>query len=182
MKKYILTYGFIGGAIAAALMVVTVPLSHRIGFDQGYLLGYAAIVLSSLMVYFGVRSYRDHAAGGQISFGKAFLVGLAITTITCVCYVICWEIIYYNFMPDFMDKYSAYMIAKARAKGASPAALQAQLQQLQRAKEMYANPLINAAMTFIEPFPVGLAMALISAGVLRKRPQASVPAGEVSPA
>ena len=34
---------------------------------------------------------------------------------------------------------------------------------------MYENPLINAAMTFIEPFPVGLVITLISAGVLRKR-------------
>jgi len=36
-------------------------------------------------------------------------------------------------------------------------------------KEMLKNPLINAAMTFIEPFPVGLVMTLVSAGILRRR-------------
>ena len=37
-------------------------------------------------------------------------------------------------------------------------------------KAMLNNPLINAAMTFIEPFPVGLVVTLVSAGILRRRP------------
>jgi len=38
-------------------------------------------------------------------------------------------------------------------------------------KEMYANPLLNAAMTFIEPFPIGLVITLVSAAVLRRKPR-----------
>ena len=34
---------------------------------------------------------------------------------------------------------------------------------------MYENPLINAAFAFIEPFPVGLVMTLVSAAVLKKK-------------
>ena len=33
---------------------------------------------------------------------------------------------------------------------------------------MLDNPLINAAVTFTEPFPVGLLITLISAAVLRR--------------
>ncbi len=40
-----------------------------------------------------------------------------------------------------MDKYSTHMIAKLQASGASPEAVQAQLQQLNKYKEMYENPL-----------------------------------------
>ena len=36
-------------------------------------------------------------------------------------------------------------------------------------KVMYANPIYNVLMTFIEPFPVGLLITLISAAVLRKK-------------
>jgi hypothetical protein len=36
---------------------------------------------------------------------------------------------------------------------------------------MYDNPLLNAAVTFIEPFPIGLLITLISAAVLRKKPR-----------
>ena len=71
-----------------------------------------------------------------------------------------------------MDKYGAHMIEKAKASGASAAAVQAQVEQVKKYKEMYANPLINAAMTFIEPFPIGLVITLISAAVLRRKPQA----------
>jgi hypothetical protein len=38
-------------------------------------------------------------------------------------------------------------------------------------KELYKNPLYNAALTFIEPFPIGLVITLLSAAVLRKKPQ-----------
>jgi hypothetical protein len=31
------------------------------------------------------------------------------------------------------------------------------------------DPIVGSAMVFIEPFPVGLLVTLISAGVLRKR-------------
>lgn len=31
------------------------------------------------------------------------------------------------------------------------------------------DPLFNAAITFVEPFPVGLLVTLISAGVLRRK-------------
>ena len=38
-------------------------------------------------------------------------------------------------------------------------------------KKYLDNPLINAAMTFAEPFPVGLIITLVSAAILRKKTQ-----------
>src|ERR1700694_675131 len=171
MKKTILIFGLISGAISSLMMIATVPFGERIGFDKGAVIGYTSIVLSFLLVFFGIRSYRDNVGNGQISFSKAFAVGISITVISCICYVVTWEILYYNFLPDFMDKYGAHVIEKARASGASAAAVQAQVEQVKKYKEMYDNPLLNAAMTFIEPFPIGLVITLISAAVLRKKPQ-----------
>jgi hypothetical protein len=172
MKKIILTFGLISGAFSSLMMVATMPFADKIGFDRAEVLGYTTIVLSFLLVFFGIRSYRDNAGNGQITFSKAFAVGISITLITCVCYVVTWEILYFNFMHDFMDKYGAYMVEKLRASGATAAAIQAQVQQVKKYKELYENPLINAAMTFIEPLPVGLAVTLISAAVLRKNSKA----------
>jgi hypothetical protein len=181
MKKTILTFGLISGALSSLMMVTTMLFANHIGFDRGLVVGYTAIVLSFLLVYFGIRSYRDNAGNGQITFTKAFAIGISITLISCIFYVVTWEILYFNFMHDFMDKYGAYVIEKLKASGASPAAIQAQLQQLKRYKELEENPLINAAMTFIEPFPVGLAITLLSAAVLRRKPQ-SQPAQSPLPA
>lgn len=169
MKKTILTFGLISGVISSLLMIVTIPFADRIGLGHSYVLGYATIVLSLVVVFFGVRSYRDNVAQGQITFGKAFLVGLAITVISCLFYVATWEIIYFNFMPDFMDKYGAYVIHKLQASGATAAAIQQQTEQIDKLKVLYKNPFFNMAMTFIEPFPVGLVITLLSAAVLRKK-------------
>jgi hypothetical protein len=171
MKKTILTFGLISGAVSSLMMVATVPFMHRISFSKGLVIGYTSIVLSFLLVFFGIRSYRDNAGDGHITFTRAFAVGIAITVISCICYVVTWEILYYNFLPDFWDKYGANMIERLKASGASAAAIQAQIEQLNKEKSMYANPLINAAMTFIEPFPVGLVITLISAVVLRRKRQ-----------
>ena len=181
MKKTVMTFGLISGALSSLLMVATVPFENKIGFDRAEVVGYTAIVLSFLLVFFGIRSYRDHDGGGEITFTKGFGVGITITLITCLFYVVTWEILYFNFMHDFMDKYGAYLIAKLKAAGATQAAIQAQVQQLKNYKAMYDNPLYNAAITFIEPFPVGLVITLLSAAVLRKKAR-SQPASTAGPA
>ena len=127
MKKVILTFGLIAGAISASLMVVSMIFADRIGFDRGYVVGYTTIVISSLVIFFGVKSYRDNVSDGTVTFGRAFLVGLGIAVISCLCYVVAWEILYYNFMPDFMDKYAAYQVAKLKASGADAITVQKQL-------------------------------------------------------
>jgi len=176
MKKTLLTFGLISGAFSSLMMVATVPFEDKIGFDRAEYLGYTIIVLSFLLVFFGIRSYRDNTGNGQITFAKGFAVGISITLITCIFYVLTWEFLYFHVMHDFMDKYAAYVVEKLRASGASPAAIQAQIQQLKKFKEMYENPLYNAAMTFIEPFPIGLGITLISAAVLRKKAPSALPA------
>jgi hypothetical protein len=171
MRKTILKYGLISGLLCAALIAIATPIENSLSLDYGYYIGYTVIVLSFLLVFFGIRSYREDQSGGQITFGRAFAIGISITLITCVFYVLTWEIIYFNFMHDFMDKYAAYLVQKAHASGMSAAALQAQLAQIQKSKELYNNIFYNIAMTFIEPFPVGLVITLISAAILRKRTQ-----------
>jgi hypothetical protein len=172
MKKTIFKFGLISGVISSVSMLATVPFEDKIGLDHSYLLGYTIIVLSFLMVFFGVRSYRDNAGQGQITFSKAFLVGLSISLITCVFYVATWEALYFTVMHDYMDKYAAAVIHKAQLAGDSPAAIQAQVVQLQKYKVLYENPFYNVAMTFIEPFPVGLLITLLTAAILRKKPKA----------
>jgi hypothetical protein len=169
MKKTVLTFGLIGGAIVATMMFAMLPFVDKIGFNTGAIIGYTTMILSFMLVFFGIRSYSENVSGGQITFGRAFAVGILITLVTCVCYVVAWEIIYFKFMPDFADKYAGYMIEKVRASGASQQVIDAKLQEMKSFKAMYDNPFINAAITFTEPFPIGLLVTLISAAILRKR-------------
>jgi hypothetical protein len=169
MKRIVLTFGLIAGGILSAMMFATIPFMDKIGNDKGEVIGYTTMVLAFLMVFFGIRSYRDTVAGGAISFGRAFAVGIQITLIACVCYVASWEIIYYKMMPDFADKYAARVVEKTKASGATQAQVAETTRKMDEFKAMYKNPLINVAMTFVEPFPVGLLITLACAGVLRRK-------------
>lgn len=172
MKKTVWTFGLISGGVISALMLLVLPFHDRIGFDRGYVVGYTTMVLAFLFIYFGVRSYRDDVGNGHVSFGRALAVGSLIAVVSSVCYTATWEVIYFGgLMPDFSAKYQAYEIGKAKASGASQAEIDRQLADLKRFDEMYKNPAFNAAMTFIEPLPVGLVIALVSAGILRRRRQ-----------
>ena len=177
MKRIVLVFGLISGLIASAMMFITMPLvkNGTLHDESSYIVGYASIFLALLLVFFGIRQYRENN-GGTISFGRGVAVGILITLISCAFYIASWQIIYFKFMPDFMEKYSASAVANLRAKGASPAEVAAKEAEMKKFKTMYDNPLINAAVTFIEPFPVGLLMTLVSAAILRRRTPAP-PAG-----
>jgi Protein of unknown function (DUF4199) len=177
MRKIVLTFGLIAGAVLSAMMSVSMAFHDRIGFNSGLIIGYTSMVLAFLMVFVGVKAYRDNVAGGRVSFGRAFTVGLLITVIASCCYVATWEVIYFRFMPDFADKYAASSIERAKRSGATKAQLAERTKQMEQFKEMYRNPLVNIAYTIIEPLPVGLVFTLVAAGVLsRKRREVSVAA------
>ncbi len=169
MKSTVLKFGVYSGLAAAVLMNATTMFVEDIGFDRGVYVGYTGILISLLFVYFGVRSYRDNTLGGQITFARGFNVGILITLISCAFYVVSWLFVYYNFMPDFGDKYAAYLVDSVRASGGTQAEIDEMIKQGQQAREMLKNPFINAAVTFTEPFPVGLLVTLISAAVLRTK-------------
>jgi hypothetical protein len=133
-------------------------------------LGYTMMVASFLLIYFGIRSYRDNNLDGQISFGRAFACGILIALITCVCYVAMWEILYFNFMPHFMDSYWAAQIRKVQSSGLDPTTTAAQVAAIEHSQQLYQNPLVNIAYTFMEPLPVGLLITLLSAAILRRKP------------
>jgi hypothetical protein len=169
MKKTVLTFGLISGLIMSVLMGGSLLLADKIGSGHSMVIGYTIMVASFLLIYFGIRSYRDNSLDGQISFARAFACGILITLITTICYVAMWEVLYFNFMPHFMDSYFAAQIHKVQSAGLDPAATAAQIAAIQHSQQLYQNPLVNMAYTFIEPVPVGLLITLISAGLLRRK-------------
>jgi len=168
MKKIVWTFGLISGAIMAVLMFVTLPFANALD-EHSLLLGYAGIIAGFLCIYFGVRSYRDNVLGGRIGFGRAFGTGLLIAVIGSLCYVAAWEVLYYKFMPDFYAKYAQSAVEQTRTSGKSEAEVAKTKAELDAMVKSAENPAWVAATTFLEPFPVGLVIALVSAGILRRK-------------
>jgi hypothetical protein len=171
MRKIALTFGLISGAIVSVMMLISLRFHDALGFDRSLVLGYTSMVLAFLLVFFGVRSYRDNIGGGTVSFGRALAVGALIALVGSLCYVATWEVAYFKFAPDYLTKYQARTLEKARSDGASEQAISLKKAEMDKIAVMYRNPAINAAMTLAEPLPVGLVIALVSAGVLSRRKQ-----------
>jgi hypothetical protein len=168
MKRIVWTFGLISGAVMAVFMLATLPFVGNHGAADA-IVGYAGMVAAFLLVYFGVRSYRDSVLGGTIGFGRAFSAGILIAIIASLCYVATWEVLYYKFMPDFYAKYGQSVVERARKSGKSDAEVAKVKADMDVMVKRVENPLFVAVMTFAEPFPVGLVIALVSAGVLRRK-------------
>jgi hypothetical protein len=169
MKKSVLTFGVISGLISAVTMLATVPFMHKIRGDKGLIIGYTTIVLAGLLVFFGIRSYRDNVSGGKLTFARGLAVGILISLLSNCFYVATWEITYFKFMPDFAEKYAAQMVEHAKSTGASQQKIDETTRQAEQFARNYHNPLYNISMTLLEPFPVFVVITLVSAAILRKK-------------
>jgi hypothetical protein len=169
MRTTVLTFGVISGLISAVMMLATVPFMHKISSDKGLIVGYTTIVLAGLLVFFGIRSYRDNVSGGKLTFARGLAVGILISLLSNCFYVATWEVVSYKFMPDFAEKYAAQMVEHAKSSGASQQKIDETGRQAADFVRNYHNPLYKIAMKFLEPFPVFLVITFVSAAILRKK-------------
>ena len=168
MKKTIWTFGLIAGVVLSAMMLLTLPFHDRIGYDAALVIGYTTMVAAFLLIFFGIKSYRDNVGNGEIGFGRALAIGALIAAIASLCYTATWEALYFG-RPAFAASFQEGEVKRVKESGKSQAEIDKQLADLQRFREWYGNPALNAAVTFLEPLPVGLAIALISAGILSRK-------------
>lgn len=171
MKKVILIYGVIAGAIVAGMMFITMPMydSGTMNFDNGELVGYTTMVIALSMVFFGVKSYRDNHAGGDITFWSGVKVGLLITLVASVMYALAWEVIYSRRGDEFNQKMIQHYMDELKAGGATEVELTEAKARWESFGELYKNPLIRFGVTLMEILPVGLIITLITAALLRKK-------------
>ena len=167
MLRIVLIFGLLVGLLNIVPMSVTV-LNLRLGHGAlALLVGYLTLFLACAVIFVGVKRYRDEALGGVVRFGPALLLGLGITVTASIVYVIGWEIALAATHYSFIENYGAGALEAARAKGASPARLARIAADAQAFKTQYGKPLYRLPMTFIEVFPVGALVSLVSAAVLR---------------
>ncbi|MBC7843207.1 MAG: DUF4199 domain-containing protein [Gemmatimonadaceae bacterium] len=180
MRHTVVRYGFMAGGILSALMVTTLGIGKLIGWeDHGYggmAVGYTTMVLSFMLIHFGVRSYRDTVTGGEVRFWPALRVGLLIAVIGSACYSATWLVVGEMIMPNFAEKYGAEAVKQAETRGAPPAEVEKIRTEMASFAAMYKNPVYKFGMTILEPLPVGVLMSLISATVLSRRRKGAIPA------
>lgn len=168
MFRNILKYGLIAGGVVGGISFTIFTFGGEHNFDYGMLIGYATMLVALSAVFVGIKQYRDQELGGVIRFWPAFGMGVAMSLIAGILYVLSWEASQAITGGDFITAYSDYMIEQARAKGESAAAIAKMTAEMAQFKVQYANPWFRLPMVFAEIFPVGVLVSLVSAGLLRR--------------
>jgi uncharacterized membrane protein YhaH (DUF805 family) len=148
--RYALVYGLLSAAVIAAVILSGIAFAPDNSIFHSVWFGYLVMVVAMTFVFVGVRRYRDVEKGGVIRFLPALGMGLAIAAVAVVAYVLVWEAYLAATDYAFIDKYFAGTDPEVRAWHA-----------------WYSDPLNRAFITASELAPVGLVVALVSAGLLR---------------
>lgn len=169
MKKIIITYGLVSGAVIIGSIILSLVVSggaseHIAGLEW---LGYAVMIIAFSVIFVAIKRYRDTELGGVIRFGTGALVGIGVTLVASVVYVVSWEISLAMTDYAFIEQYTASAIDAKIAAGASESEVAELRAEMETLKTQYANPVYRVPITFLEIFPVGLLISLISAAVLR---------------
>lgn len=167
MLRTILIWGAIAGLLVGVPLSV-ITLSDRHGLPtHGMLIGYTIMLVALSTIFVAVKRYRDRELGGVIRFWPALGLGLGISFVAGLFYVLAWEASTALVHADFATAYANALIAQQKAAGVSGAKLAQFTAEMDHFKVQYANPLFRLPMTFIEIFPVGVLVSLIAAALLR---------------
>lgn len=170
MLRKVIYYGVIAGLVVGSILFgITVATAGQPPLEYGMVVGYLSMLLALSAIFIAIKRHRDQDLGGVIRFWPAFGMGLGITVIAGIIYVLAWEAALAVTGVDFGAVYAKFLIEKKQAEGVSGEALAAYAAEMEKFRVQYSDRLFRMPMTFVEIFPVGVLVSLVSAGWLRTR-------------
>ena len=167
MLRTMLAFGIPAGILVILPMSLMITGSEPGSTGHSYLAGYLVMFIALSLVFFGVRRYRVRALGGAIRFGPALGLGLGISAVAGIIYVIGWEITLAATDFAFVEDYATAAVEAKRASGAAPAEIARVATEMADFRRQYMDPWFRLPLTFVEIFPVGIVVSLVSAALLR---------------
>lgn len=167
MQRIIITYGAISGFIVITNMIIGFIVSGQQGFLASETFGYLVMLVALSMIFFGIKRHRDIELGGVIKFLPAFLMGLGIAAIAGIMYVTVWEIYLEVTDHAFIENYIEGVLKAKREAGVTGADYDLVVESMNQVRESYGNILYRLPVTFLEIFPIGAVVSIVSAAVLR---------------
>jgi hypothetical protein len=148
MRKQVLIFGLVGGVLVTLLQWTEfhfLVLEHSVAI-YGVLI---AILFAGAGIWLGTRLLAPRERIVEIPIPAALAPKLE--------------------RDDKARERLGIMVKHAQDSGLQGAALDAKIAEAHHFEIQYANPLYRMSMTLLEPLPVGLVMALVSAGMLRRK-------------
>lgn len=164
MVRSMIKYGVIGGLVLTALfgIVFLSGLYLRISFFGAHLLGILIIILG-LMVIAPAVLHQKHIQGGGIGFKKAFGIGMGVSAITALVYLVAALII-------FSLVFASYDQAVLEFGQMPNDAARWQELEMSATSPIYYKPWLQTVATLTAIVPIGLFMSFVSARLTNTRP------------
>lgn len=168
MKKVILKFGVYGLLTALVLFLLVLWLGMSLSYSIQEIVGYATMLASLSFIFFGIKHYRDRVNNGEVSFGKALLVGLGIAVLVGVGVAIADYIYTAIINPDFVEEYTAYSIENLKETVPPEKFEQKKLELENEVKSMDSSGILAFVM-FATVVIIGFIISLISALILQRK-------------
>ncbi len=180
MKKVVLTYGLITGVLFSVIMAFGwSQMSEHASYGWAEVLGFLSMFVALSVIFFAIRKHRSNL-GGAISFQNAFLVGMWISIIVTVGYVVAWMVTMAA-NPGVMDQFFEMQIKGLESSGLPADQIAEKIEKSQQMKIRYVSDSVyRIKMTILEIFPIAIGITLISSLILstllkkNKNPESSV--------
>jgi hypothetical protein len=151
--KETVNYGIILGLVSVGLSVLTYMFD--LTFKTWII--WPSLLISLLVLYFLLRSYRDHYNNGYISYGKSVGAGVIINLYAAIITGIYVYVLYAFIDPGLVDKSLAMQEERMITRGMPQASIDAAMQM--QAKMM--KPWFTSLMSVISSVFYGLIISLI---------------------
>ena len=118
MLRRVLTYGTVAGAIVGVpLSALTIAMNGHALMSYGMVIGYTLMLIALSTVFVAIKRHRDGDLGGVITFWPAFGLGLGISFVAGIFYVVAWEAAVAVTHSDFATAYANAHDRPAEGKG-----------------------------------------------------------------
>lgn len=171
--KETLNYGIIYGLITVVFSVMTYMFD--LTFKTWII--WPSMLLGIVVLFFLLRSYRDHYNYGYITYGKAVGAGVIISLYAAIITAIYIYVLYAFIDPGLIDKSMAVAEAKMVDKGVPEAAIEKAMEM--QSKMM--KPWFTALMGIFNSVLYGLILSLIVSLFVMKKGNPLLDEAEVEP-
>src|ERR1700712_296505 len=111
MLDRILKYGVAAGLLAGVpLSRVVITWGDQPPIANGMVIGYTIMLVALSTIFVAIKRYRDLDRGGVVGFWRALGLGVGISAVAGVIYVIAWETSVWIAHLDFAGSYAQAMI------------------------------------------------------------------------
>jgi len=169
MKNIVLKYGLLSSTIIIISAIITIVLVGDVGdFYLAEWLGYLVMVVAFSMIFIGIKDYKNKN-DDLIDFKTAFKVGIAISLVASLLYIIGWEIYFSINGEQFIAAYTEKAIKDLTLAIPDKSDLEIEKKDFLVNMDLYKELPYRVTITFIEIFPIAFIVTLISSFILRTK-------------